>query len=104
MKHGYVIDEQYEPAKAYFYDAQGALFMRLIWLDDGVVTYRKQQLSIAHAAQLVRDQLEKGWRLTVANFCDAADTTVENGTITHRDSLSRSFWQRFDKRLKETTT
>ncbi len=101
---GYVIDEQYEPAKAYFYDAQNTLKLRIIWLDDGVVTHRKQQLSIAHAAHLVREQIAKGLRLVVVNFCDAADTTIENGKTTHRDKLSRSFWQRFEKRMNAASS
>lgn len=102
ISHGYVIDEQYEPVKAYFYTEQGDLKLRIIWLDAGVVTYRSQQLSIEHAAHLVREQIAKGWRLSVANICDAAETTVENGKTTYRDSLSRSFWQRFEQRMKVT--
>ena len=100
ISHGYVVDEQYEPAKAYFYDEQGVLKLRIIWLDGGVVTYRSQQLTSEHAAHLVREQIAKGWRLTVANICDSADSTVEQGKVTFRDDLSRSFWWRFEQRMK----
>ena len=97
--HRYVIAPDMEPMKAYFFDGANELYLRIIWLDHGVVVFPGEEMSVRDSLACVKDQIDQQWSLEVTDFCDVPLLRAPAGKILFPKNPDE-FWRRFNNAIR----
>jgi hypothetical protein len=100
IEHRYVRAHDMESMKAYFFDADDVLYMRIIWLNFSVVVFAGEEMSMGESVACINDQIKQKWPLEITDFVDVPLLRSRNGEVLYPKNPN-DFWKRLKNAVKD---
>jgi hypothetical protein len=100
IEHRYVLAHDMEQMKAYFFDGDGVLYLRIIWLTQGCIVYPDEEMSMKESVDCINDQIDQKWPLEITDFCDVMLLRSKNGAVLYPRNPN-DFWRRLKNAMRE---
>ena len=88
--------------KAYFFDADHVLYLRIIWLTFSVVVFADEEMTMKESVDCINDQIDQKWPLEITDFVDVPLLRSKNGDVLYPKNPN-DFWRRLNNAMREPT-